>query len=153
MKWLQNFGRKVGNHKGFTLVEILIVLVILAIIAAAAIPIITAQTSQGYKKEAYDQLTALKNAMVTYYQTNQLNPNTYTGATFGTINFSPGNNGASGVSTATGMKSHFDYVLTVTDGSHWNCKATAATATGAAAGDITINEAGALTGNTGGPYV
>ena len=69
--------RILGNTKGFTLLEILIVIVILAVLAGLAIPIYTAAVEKSKAQEAIQNLELIRGSMLRYFASN----NTYVGAT------------------------------------------------------------------------
>lgn len=59
------------NHKGFTLVELMIVVAIIGILATIAFPNYTQYVRRGKATEATANLSNLKNRMEQYYQDNR----------------------------------------------------------------------------------
>lgn len=57
-----------GEQNGFTLVELLIVVIILAILAAIVVPQFASSTEDANASTLKSDLTALRNAVETYYQ-------------------------------------------------------------------------------------
>ena len=68
------------QHKGFTLIELMIVVAIIGIIAAIAYPNYTQYVLRSHRNVAEGDLMAAANAMERYYTTN----NSYSGAAAGT---------------------------------------------------------------------
>lgn len=66
------------NHRGFTLVELIIVVAIVAILAAVALPSYQAQVAEAKRSEAQVALQSLAVALETYYRKNL----TYQGPVF-----------------------------------------------------------------------
>lgn len=66
-----------SRHRGFTLIELMIVVAIVGILAAIAYPAYRDQVRKSYRADCAGALTSLANAMERYRTTN----NTYTGAT------------------------------------------------------------------------
>ena len=69
--------RLIGNSKGFTLLEILIVIVILAVLAGLAIPVYAAAVEKSKAQEAIQNLELVRGSMLRFFATN----NTYVGTT------------------------------------------------------------------------
>jgi type IV pilus assembly protein PilE len=125
------------NRKGFTLLEILIVLVILAVLAGLAIPAYTSSIARSKSQEALQSLSATREAMQTYYATN----NSYANASLDPasanyIGYNPN-------SAAAGVTRKFDYTLASAAGT-FTATATPTVASGLS-GTATINEVGTVT--------
>ena len=70
-----NKMKKVG-HKGFTLVELMIVVAIIGILAAIAIPQFAAYRTRAFNTAAQSDLRNLRTAMEAYFADNQSYPPT-----------------------------------------------------------------------------
>ena len=153
--------RILGNSKGFTLLEILIVIVILAVLAGLAIPVYTAAVEKSKAQEAIQQLELVRASMLRFFQTN----GTYAGATLRAwpagaaavtdIDTDPNN-------LTGGQLWRFNYVITAQAAATFTITSTRVAARNAAAaiaagapgydpipaagaGTITINELGVVT--------
>lgn len=134
------------NHKGFTLLEILIVLIILGVIAGIAVPAFQGQIEKGRAQEAYRNIAMVKESLVRYY--SQREPATYTGATMPVA----GCNGATGLvpnqtldfnpnCVTTGV-TYFDYTLNPAPaGATFGIRATRKAGGPCAGGTISLTEA------------
>jgi len=59
------------THRGFTLIELMIVVAIIAILSAIAIPAYTAYVARSKLTEAFSGLSSMSVAMQQYYQDNR----------------------------------------------------------------------------------
>jgi type IV pilus assembly protein PilE len=84
------------NHKGFTLVELMIVVAIISILASIAIPAYSDYVTRGKIAQAISELADARIKMEQFYQDNRT--------------YSPGINAAS-LGIASGSKSYFTYAL------------------------------------------
>ncbi len=140
---------RLGNSKGFTLIEVLIVIIIIGVLAGLAIPLYRVTVEKSRKAEALGVLSAMRQAEGRYLSTW----NTYTtggagavGSATGPIDFD--------FSAATlevgGQTLHFSYaVTTATTNTVLLLTATRNATDGGTAGDtVTLNQAGVV-GGTG----
>ncbi len=125
-----------GNKKGFTLLEILIVLVIIAVLAGLAVPAYQAAVEKSRGQEALQGLTAARSAMLRYWTVGS----TYVGAAFGVGNMDYNPNTVVGGQTLI-----FTYALSNLGATTFTITATRQ---GGPVGTITLNEAGTV-GRTG----
>lgn len=65
-----------NKHRGFTLVEIMIVVAIVGILSAVAMPMYTAYMARGKLVDAQSTLTSARVALEQYYQDNRTYANT-----------------------------------------------------------------------------
>ena len=122
---------KLGNKKGFTLLEVLIVLVILAVLAGLAIPAYSAAVEKSRSQEALQSLTAMRDSMMRFFAQN----GTYVGATLVTLDYNP--------NTVTGGQTLiFNYVI---GGLGANTFTLTANRQGGPVGSVSLNQAGVVT--------
>jgi type IV pilus assembly protein PilE len=60
-----------SRHRGFTLIEVMIVVAIVAILASVALPAYTAYIRRGQMQEAFTNLAAFRIKLEQYYQDNR----------------------------------------------------------------------------------
>jgi type IV pilus assembly protein PilE len=89
-------GRLSVRHKGFTLVELMIVVAIIGILGSIAIPAYSDYVTRGKIAQAISELADARIKMEQFYQDNRT--------------YSPGINAAS-LGIASGSKSYFTYAL------------------------------------------
>jgi prepilin-type N-terminal cleavage/methylation domain-containing protein len=66
------------NHKGFTLIELMVVVIIVLVLAGIAVPVYIHYIQEGKKSEAYAVIDSAVSGALTYYQKHS----DYTGGTF-----------------------------------------------------------------------
>ena len=148
--------KTLGNKRGFTLLEVLIVIVILGVIAGLAIPIYAAQVERARAQEALMNLGALRESAQRFYSSY----NSYTPTTPGTMTILANGGTAAATNLDTdpnnpggGVTRLFGYTVDSVAAGTYTFKALRRTgvsgvsdATGTAANNyVTINEAGAVT--------
>ncbi len=70
--------RILRDHKGFTLVELMVVVIIVLVLAGIAVPVYMHYIQEGKKSEAYAVIDSTVNGGLVFFQKN----NTYAGGTF-----------------------------------------------------------------------
>jgi prepilin-type N-terminal cleavage/methylation domain-containing protein len=65
------------SKKAFTLIELIIVVVIIGILALVAIPRYFANVGKATKSQVYANLSAIRQAMLSYYAVNGVYPTTF----------------------------------------------------------------------------
>ncbi len=128
-------SKRLGNQKGFTLLEILIVIIILGILAALAIPVYSAVREKAVKQEGYQQLAATREAQQRYFAAY----NAYTNDT-GLLEYDPN-------AVAAGVSKHYDYTFPAASATAFTVRATrnSTAPTPPAAYYLEVNEAGTIT--------
>jgi prepilin-type N-terminal cleavage/methylation domain-containing protein len=58
------------EHKGFTLVELMVVVIIVLVLAGIAVPVYVHYLQQGKKSEAYAVIDGVRNGAFMYFQRN-----------------------------------------------------------------------------------
>jgi general secretion pathway protein G len=65
--WLTANGRFVGLHRGFTMIELLLVLVLIALLASVVTPMVTASVGRAREATLKENLLVLRKAIDDYY--------------------------------------------------------------------------------------
>jgi type IV pilus assembly protein PilE len=126
--------RQLSQHRGFTLIEVMIVVAIVAILAAIALPAYSDHMRRGQVPEAFTYLSDFKVKMEQYFQDNR---------NYGTTACADGTNAPSWSNFATPQAKYFTFTCTLNDG---NYVLTATGSAGRATGHIyTISNTGAKT--------
>ena len=125
--------RMLRNHKGFTLVELMVVVIIVLVLAGIAVPVYIHYIQEGKKSEAYATIDAIVSGGLVYFQKNS----TFTGGTL--ANFLA----ADDVGNAT----YFTYALSNLSDAGFTATATVTGNWGPAGATVTWTHAGASAAN------
>ena len=101
------------NQKGFSLVELLVVVIIIAIVAAIAIPNLLASRRSANEASAISSLRTIHSAQATYQATEGANTNYGTLGQLSAVS-APSTSGLIDTALATGVKSGYNFTVTVT---------------------------------------
>ena len=121
--------RMLRNHKGFTLVELMVVVIIVLVLAGIAVPVYIHYIQEGKKSEAYATIDAIVSGGLVYFQKNS----TFTGGTL--TNFLAADD--------VGNASYFTYALSNLSDAGFTGTATVTGNWGPAGATVTWTHAGA----------
>lgn len=128
-------NKRIEGHKGFTLMEVLIVIVIMGVLAGLAVPMYKSSVEKSRKAEALAGLGAVRQSELRQFAQN----GSYT-TNLTLLDYDPN-------STEGGQTRHFSYAITSASATAFVATATRnSTNGGDGSSTVTINQAGVIGG-------